>query len=213
MLRLSELDPREIKGVAKMRKWLGIGMLSVAIVGVGAYWFFTKTNGWTSKRGPVIENVRVAQNHGDEEASEVIEPLIVQPLHNTPAPEEVEGTEFGVELLLPPRAVLEPGMQQPPRPAVEPGTVNAARMPFADDEPGIGVWFFLDWSAIKAKLSKLNLFKEIEKADPAEEPENKETNPPMEQPQTLPVPDYHQQYPHCPYHGPCPAPYRLMPRD
>jgi hypothetical protein len=194
-----------------MRKWLGIGMLSVAVVGVGAYWFFTKTNGWTAKRGPAVENVRVenGRNDGAAEASEVIEPLIVQRSYNV-APEELNG-EFGVELL--PRVVLEPGVQQPPRPDVDSG--NVARMPFADEEPelGNGVWFFLDWSAIKAKLSKLNLFKEIEKADPAEESENKETNPPMEQPQTHPFPDYHQQYPHCPYHGSCPAPYRSMPRD
>lgn len=201
-----------------MRKWLGIGMLSVAVVGVGAYWLFTKTNVWTTRRGPAVEEVRVEnrKNDGDAEASEVIEPLTVYPKY-TPAPEEVDG-EFGVELGVQPpsssyRVLLEPGMRQPPRPDAEPGAETSPRMPFADEEPGIGVWFFLDWSAIKAKLSKLNLFREIEKADPAEESENKETNPPMEQPQLPPAPDYHQQYPHCPYHGPCPAPYRSMPRD
>jgi hypothetical protein len=188
-----------------MRKWLGIGMLSVAVVGVGAYWFYMKTNGWTAKHEPSIE-VRVVQNgksDGDAEASDVIEPLMVQPLQNTPAQEEFVG-ECEVELA---RVAQEPGIQQPPRPDMEPGKV--VRMPCADEEPGgVGLWIFLDWSAIKAKLSKLNLFREIEKSDPAEESENKETNPPTEQPRTEPAPDYHQQYPHCPYHGPCPTPYR-----
>ncbi len=119
------------------------------------------------------------------------------------------GAEFGVEL---PRVALEPGMQQQPRPDVEPD--RAERMPYADEKPVIGVWSFLDWSALKANLSKLNLFKEIEKAAPVEESEDKQTNSPTENPQPDPVPDYHQQYQHCPrYDGPCQAPYRSMPRD
>jgi hypothetical protein len=196
-----------------MRKWLGIGLLSVAVVGVGAYGFYTQTNGWITRRGPDVENVRGqhGKSDGDAEPSDVIEPLIVQRPNDAPAPAEVVGGVV-VELA---RVVLEPGMPQPPRPDVnvEPGT---ERMPYADEELGIGVWFFLDWSAIKAKLSKLDIFKEIEKADPTEESENKETNPPaepVENPPADPVPDYHQQYPHCPYHGPCPTPYRSMPRD
>lgn len=192
-----------------MRKWLGIGMLalmlSVALVGVGAYWLSTKTNGWTAKRQPDVV-VRVAQNgdnEGDAEPSEVIEPLIVQ-RQETPVLEQAAG-EFGGELA---RVVLEPGMDQPPRPDVEPGEV--ARMPYADEEAGVGFFFFLDWSVIKAKLGKLNTFKQTEKADPTEESENRPTNPP----QAEPVPDYHQQYQHCPrYDGPCPMPYRSMPRD
>jgi hypothetical protein len=194
-----------------MRKWLGIGMLSVAVVGVGAYWLFTKTSGWTTRREPTVD-VRVTQNganQGNTEESEVIEPLIVQ-RQNTPAPDEPEELVLRTDLPVP-RVVLEPGGPQPPRPDAEPSSV--VRMPYADEEPVLGGWFFLDWSAIKAKLSNLNIFKPIEKADPAEESENKETNPPPEPPQADPVPDYHQQYPHCPYHGPCPTPYRSMPRD
>jgi hypothetical protein len=195
-----------------MRKWLGIGMLSVALAGVGAYWLLTKTNVWTSKQQPGVA-VRLAQNgnnDGDTEPSDVIEPLIVQRQQDTPVSEQVSG-EVGVELA---RVALEPGMEQPPRPDMEPGDVE--RMPYADEDAGVGFLMFLDWCAIKAKLSKLNVFREIEKADPTEESENRQTNPPVEPvepPQTVPVPDYHQQYPHCPYHGPCPTPYRSMPRD
>lgn len=71
------------------------------------------------------------------------------------------------------------------------------------------MWFFFDWSTIEANLRRLNLFEKIEKAEPAPDVENKETNPPS----ANPLPDYHHQYPHCPYHGPCPSPYRWMPRD
>jgi hypothetical protein len=190
-----------------MRKWLGIGvcvsMMSAAFVGGGVYWLVTKT----ARREPAAD-VRVVQNATnndvDAEPSEVIEPLVVQ--QETPAPEVSDAVPGELA-----RVVIEPGMDQPPRPDVLPDAL--ARMPYADEQPGVGRWFFLDWQAVKAMLSQLNLFTEVEKTALPEESENRETNPPLLPPQADPVPDYHQQYPHCPYQGPCPMPYRSMPRD
>jgi hypothetical protein len=190
-----------------MRKWLGIGMLSVVVAaGLGMYWVFTKSR--TARHEPNVEAARVesSKDDGNAEPSDVIEPLVVQGLRNPPAD---DSGDLVLRTDPPAPAIrLRADMPLPPRPDVELGVVK--RMPMADEEPVGGVWFFLDWSMIQAKLSELNIFKEAEKDDPASNSANKETNPPTE---VRPVPDYHQQHPHCPYHGPCPSPYRWLPRD
>jgi hypothetical protein len=185
-----------------MRKWLWIGALSVALSGAGGYWYLsTKTIVDVGPRpfvGPVASNGR---NDGDAEASDVVEPLIVD-----------RGNTFGVQSPEPPvddgpmsRVVLEPGMKQPPRPDAEQGRVP--RMPYADEEEILGLTGNPVKRILESNLAPLNIFEELEKANPAEESETTEVAPPI-----LPVPDYHHN--HCPYHGGCPAPYypRSMPR-
>jgi hypothetical protein len=192
-----------------MRKWLGIGMLSVLIVAaasVGAYLFFIRSG--TTREAPSVDVVRVEssknKDDGNAEPSDEIEPLIVQS-KGDPDADEINDLQIRTDPPLP-RFVWRTDLRLPPRPDVEPGVVK--RMPMAD-EPIVGVWFFLNWSAIKAELSELNILNEIEKSDPAPTSENKETSPP---PADL-APDYHRQHPHCPRHDTCPSPYRSWPRD
>ncbi len=184
-----------------MRKTLGIGIVSfllIAAVGGGAYWLFSKTP--TARQDPDVQAVRVEnrRDEGNAEPSDEIEPLVVQGRQHQAVPKDAED-EFGGELA---RVVLEPGAQQPPRPG------EVARMPMADETPGVGVWLYFDWSTIQAALSRLNIF-EIKREEAVPEPEHKEANPPPSEPPL----DHHSQIPHCPYMGPCPVPYRSMPRD
>jgi hypothetical protein len=192
-----------------MRKWLWIGTLSFTLGSVGGYWYFTaNTTGMNSNRESDDVN-RVVLNDkkdGDAEASEEIEPLIVDhgkfSVQDPAAPVD-EGPM--------PRVVLEPGMKQPPRPDAAPG--RAPRMPYADEEGFLALTLDPIERILESTLPRLGIFEEIDKAAAAEESENKGANPPAPRPEADRPMNYHQ---HCPYYpGHCPAPYyyRPMPRN
>ena len=207
-----------------MRKWhwVGIGVLSaLTVVGSGGwtYWFFGKTTVWVAKGVQAVHVVCLRNgaengnggnggNEGNAEVSDVVEPLVVQKIDSVPAPETTDQP-----VSEPARVKLEPGMQQPPRPEVESGEIP--RMPMADEEVGVGAWFFAHWTSVKAALGQLDAVKCPENVDPSTEPESKQADPAAEMPMPEPpvttpaMPDYHHDYPHCPYQGPCP--YRGQP--
>lgn len=196
-----------------MRKWLVIGAVAVVLAGSSA-WYFGRsprtTNGaWVSDSGDgrvVNRNhaVPVSKTDGDAETADTIEPLVVE--NRLPAP--VLATSLP-ELEAPP-VYLTPGMKQAPRPDAEPGP--AMRMPCLD-EVVILPWPLEALARIleEAVLTKLKWIDKPKAADRAEEAEAKEPKPPEELP--LQTPDYHHQYPSCPYTGGhCPSPYPYYPR-
>jgi len=196
-----------------MRKRLAIGAAAVVLSAVGGSWYFS----WWQRSGPtpqVVPNLQVSTNRvvptvkddGNAEPADRIEPLIVE--SSVPAP--VLPTSLP-ELEAPP-VYLTAGMKQAPRPDAEPG--NAPRMPYLD-EVVILPWPLEPWARIlqEAVLSQWKRFENPKDANPTEEAENKEVMPPVEPPLPLQVPDYHHQYPSCPYTGGhCPAPYPYYPR-
>jgi hypothetical protein len=109
-----------------MRKGLLIGSITVALVGIGGYFYFA-----TPTPAPIVgpvtrSNVPPKQvDDGGGETSDVIEPIGVDSWP-TPRP-TAPGTDDGPM----PRVMLAPGVQQPPRPDVESG--GAPRMPYAVD--------------------------------------------------------------------------------
>src|SRR5260370_12206638 len=144
------------RGVGKMRKWLWIGTLSFTVGSVGGYWYFTaNTTGMNSNRESDDVN-RVVLNDkkdGDAEASEEIEPLIVDPgkfsVQDPPAPVD-EGPM--------PRVVLEPGMKQPPRPDAAPG--RPPRMPYADEEGFLALTLDPIEQILESTFPRLGIFDE-----------------------------------------------------
>lgn len=189
-----------------MRKWLWLGIPTIVILGVGGYWYLSKTSTVTIPDREVENRndaERVAQNQkhdGDAEASDVIEPLVVDRGGQTSEPSLPPVVDEGPM----PRVVLTPGTKQPPRPDAEPDRV--LRMPYADEEEILGVPFDPIQRILESKLSKLNPFEDLKDADPSEEAEPMEVVPPP-----VIVPYHHS---HCPYTGGCPAPYpyRALPR-
>lgn len=111
-----------------MRKWLGIGSLTVALCSMGGYLYFSRPTP-VPIMGLGLESlvaIPIKPHPGDTELSEAVEPLRVN--DGTPnvgplAPAQDDGPMT--------RVVLEPGVTQPPRPDEEPG--RAPRMPYADE--------------------------------------------------------------------------------
>lgn len=197
-----------------MRKWLGIGVLcAVGAAGAGAsgYWLAARTTGWIAQGLQVVEKVRGLhavgpRDDGNAEPSDVVEPLVVDD-GKSPAPEQGPGELDDA----PARVTEQPGAQTPPRPDADSG--EAPRMPLADEEPEpvAGSWLSVSWTAFKAALSNLELLREKEMTPVSEPPSEEPMSIPEEPsapPQPEPARDYHQNEPHCPYHGPCPSPYR-----
>jgi hypothetical protein len=110
-----------------MRKGLLIGTITVALVGIGGYFYFS-TPAPVPFVGPLakVNDPPKPVDDGDGETSDVIEPIGVE---SWPTPARPTGpvTDDGPM----PRVMLAPGMQQPPRPDVEPS--GAPRMPYAED--------------------------------------------------------------------------------
>jgi hypothetical protein len=111
-----------------MRKWLGIGCLTVALGSLGGYLYL-------SRPAPVpivdpgvdtVVHVPIKPNDGGTESSEEDEPIHVD--FGTPNERPAEPAPDAGPM---PRVVLEPGVQQPPRPDEEAG--RAPRMPYADE--------------------------------------------------------------------------------
>jgi hypothetical protein len=198
-----------------MRRWLAFGAVAIALAG-GSVWYFgswsrTTNDSWVADlvEGRVVNGqneVRDRKNDGDAEVADAIEPLVVE--NSVPAP----ALPASLPELEAPPVYLTSGMKQAPRPDAEPGA--APRMPYLD-EVVILPWPLEPWARILEELvlSKLGLFEHQKDANPVEEAENKEVTPPVEPPLPLQVPDYHHQYPSCPYTGGhCPAPYPYYPR-
>jgi hypothetical protein len=125
-----------------------------------------------------------SRHDGDAEASDVIEPLIVDrgrtPDAPAPAPAKVAWL---------PRVEWTPGMRQPPRPDAESG--RALRMPYADEEEILRIPLDPLQRILRADLPRLDLFDDL-----AEESE----------PPDLPGPTVDPRHPpHCPHFGGCPA--------
>src|SRR5262249_2036398 len=185
----------QARGGGNMRRWLWIGTLSLMLGSIGGYWFLaTKTTETNSsrERDDVNRVVPSDKKDGDAEASEEIEPLIVDPgrfsVQNPVAPVDIGPM---------PRVVLEPGMKQPPRPDAAP------RMPYADEEEFLAVTLDPIKRILESTAARIDVFEKIEKADAAEESENKAVNPPATRPEANPPMNFHHQ--HCPYyHGHCP---------
>jgi hypothetical protein len=195
-----------------MRKllWLGLGTVvlgTVVLGGVGGVWFFwARLSATNSNLVAANDPDRASQNtkgEADDEASDVIEPLVVdsgsQKEDGSGAPEG----DFAVELESVLRAILEPGMKQPPRPDAEPGAPS--RMPYADEEDVLGVTKDPVTRILESDKPKVTVFDEIDKTKPPEESEPKAPEPPAVDP--------HQG--HCPRYDGCPAPYpyRMTPHN
>ena len=194
-----------------MRRWLCIGIAYVVLGGIGIGWYLLGSKLTTESFVPQTSSSETATRsapsqtqEGDGEASDAIEPLVVE--NSTPA--QLQQADWGAEEAPLSRVVLARGMQQPPRPDAQPG--QAPRMPYADEceirETPLDVLMRI----VRSHLAQWNLFVEngqpedagTENVTPATEP----TPQPM--PESMPMTDYHHQYPHCPYHGGCPYPYR-----
>ncbi|HZZ80866.1 MAG TPA: hypothetical protein VFE62_20355 [Gemmataceae bacterium] len=110
-----------------MRKWLGLGVLAAAVLGAIAYWQFNRPEIVVERKTteePVVQKSSGTSNDGDSEASEVIEPLIVdRGMSQEVMPPRFVSIDDGVS-----RVELTPGMKQPPRP-----DTDAPRMPYADE--------------------------------------------------------------------------------
>lgn len=195
-----------------MRKWLAFGAVAIALAG-GSAWYFgwwsrTPNNPWVADLvdGRVVNernDVRDRKNDGDAEIADTIEPLVVE--SSVPAP--VLPTSLP-ELEAPP-VYLTPGMKQAPRPDAEPAT--APRMPYPEDWAMLP-WPLEPWARLLQEAAALSKLKP-QAVDSTEEAEDKEAMPPIEPPLPLQVPDYHHQYPSCPYTGGhCPIPYPYYPR-
>lgn len=178
-----------------MRKYFLIGFVAVGVGWGGAYWlFFKQSNGPIVEVAPVSDVPRFTKQETDDaEASDVIEPLIVD--SGTSGIAAVARPIVAEEPM--PRAQWTPGMTQPSRPG------TPLRMPYADEKE----LFFLPFDPIQwileSPLPRLDLFDEL---DPAEEAEPMEIVPPLLNP---------HHHPHCPHMGGCPAPsfpYRMGPR-
>src|SRR5688500_4595962 len=104
-----------------MHKWQSTITLTVVCIAIAGYLVFTPAP--TRKTIPVEPSrwTQGPKNDGDDEAGEVIEPLVVLNWGVV----DKRG-ESGAELL--PRVELVPGVQQPPRPDAEPN--KALRMPY-----------------------------------------------------------------------------------
>jgi hypothetical protein len=186
------------KGVGKMRNWLWVAGLTVALGGVCGYWYFTTTPSVTL--GPQglngdVASITPGKGDGDAETSEAFEPLIV----DRGGSEGVQTPEPALDDGPMARVLLEPGMQQPPRP--DAGSGRVPRMPYADEEEILDLSRSPLSRILESRLPFLNIFQELEKVTPDEEFENTEVPVPT----VVPAPNYHQN--HCPRTGGCPAPY------
>jgi len=111
-----------------MRKWLCLGIVTLAAGCIGGYWLCSKP----ASINPVAVRPQLSKggerHDGDAETSDTIEPLIVEsgggPVLFRPIPLASE------EMM--PRVLFAPGMQQPPRPDAEAN--KTPRMPYADEE-------------------------------------------------------------------------------
>jgi hypothetical protein len=200
----------------QMRKKLAILASLIALNAVGWAWYLGWWQ-WPTTEVPVLDQAQswprskhppqyIPPDDGNAEPADTIEPLVVE--SSVPAP--VLPTSLP-QLEAPP-VYLTPDVKQAPRPDAEPD--KAPRMATVDDVV-ILPWPLEPWARILQE-AVLSQFKRIEKpkvADPAEETEPKEPMPPDESPLPLQVPDYHHQYPSCPYTGGhCPLPYPYYPR-
>ena len=168
-----------------MRKWIGIA-LGIAVVGITGYWFMNRSNETSPTPdvpSPQFHVTQQARNDGDAEASEVIEPLIVD---RGVAPIELTPKAASAAWL--PRVEWTPGMRQPPRPDVEPGRV--LRMPYADEDEILRIPLDPLQRILAADLPRLDLFDDL----------TEESEPPAMPPVLNP---HHP--PHCPHFGGCPA--------
>lgn len=174
-----------------MQKWLWIGVAAVVVGSVGGYAYYLLSDTVALRIALVNSISSLQDNHGETETSDAIEPLIVEgPLVD----ESLHCRMPEVAALPMSRVALTDGMCQAPRFDGEPGTI--VRMPYADEDEGwVGRTIDPVLRILESTLPRLNLF------DPAEEAENREAKPQTVEPEPMPVPDYHQQYPHCPYHG------------
>src|SRR5262245_25978372 len=145
-----------------MRKWLALAIPAAAILGIAGYWLLSSGSDETNERPPRSVVTRQAQrDDGDAEASDVIEPLIVD--RGTPdAPTVIFTTPFNHGPL--PRVTWSPGMDQPVRPDATTGRV--LRMPYADEDDILGLRFDPIQRILESKLPELNLFEESEERDP-----------------------------------------------
>ena len=173
-----------------MNRWLWVGVATFVVGCVGGYAFHFMTD-TVAVRIPLPPASFGRSQDGDAETSDSLEPLVVEgalvggSLHRRMPSDETVPM---------PRVTMTVGTWLPPRFDCEPGT--APRMPYADeDEDWLGLTLDPVLRILEAALPRLNLF------DPSEETENRPVKP--ETPEPEPMPDYHHQYPHCPYQG-CP---------
>ena len=170
-----------------MRKWIWITPV-LLVVGFAGYWFIKNNSGvppMPDAPNPGFHVTQQARNDGDAEASEVIEPLIVDrgvaPVMPTPAPAAATWL---------PRVEWTPGVSQPPRPDREPGRV--LRMPYADEDEILRIPLDPLQRVLAKDLPRFDLFSE----ELFEESELPDLPRPMIDP-------HHP--PHCPHFGGCPA--------
>lgn len=150
-----------------MRKWLGVASLTVAFCGIGGYFYFAKST--PPPITDLVHNVHVPTkikgDDGDAEPSE----KPVEPIHvETGITRRMEAAKDDGPM---PRVMLEPGMKQPPRPDAEPG--RAPRMPYADEEEILDLARPPLQQILDPTLKRLNIFEQIENANPAKESESK----------------------------------------
>ncbi len=182
-----------------MRKMFLIGLATVAVGCVGAYCYFTRQVAPINVDTPVTANrpTRQANDDGAAEASDVIEPLVVERSgadnSNMPRPVIFNGPLD--------RATWTPATTQPPRPDAD-GRV--LRMPYADEDEILGIPLDPIQRILDSTRPRLDIFEHL---DPSEEAEPKEETPPAMNP--------HHHHPFCPHTGGCPAPYpyRMGPRN
>lgn len=177
-----------------MRKWIA-GSLLVSLGAVGMYGYFARKSEpirpHESSRTQQSQTSKTSKDDGDAEASDVIEPLVVDRGEVGVAS---DARPRGAEADPAPRVQWTPGMALPLRPDAGQGV--ALRMPYADEKVVLAPPFDpIQW-ILESPLPTLPRMDE----DPAEESE-----PPMPEPHS---------HPHCPHMGGCPAPfpYRMFPR-
>jgi hypothetical protein len=155
-----------------MRKWLGLGVLAIATLSAIAYWHFHKTSEVVEPNANdhrVVRDVKNVPHDGDAEASEVIEPLIVD---RGKAQENSEKSPVSVSEPTDTRVVLAPGMPQPPRPELV-----TRRMPYADEEEFLPIPLNpLTW-ILDPTAPGLGVFEQLKNAGGTEESEPKAKQP------------------------------------
>ncbi|MBI2808637.1 MAG: hypothetical protein HYX68_26915 [Planctomycetes bacterium] len=191
-----------------MRKQIWIGTLAMALGCAAGYWHFMRQPHEPLRGQRVAERSKAQRvmppviDEGDAEASDVVEPLVVDRGPQTPTfTEEPPWTDEPMA-----RVALTRDMTQPPRPDAEPGA--KVRMPYADEQ-GDGEPNAHPELRLGSVLPD-QFFELTDKGNPAEESENQRAIPGLEP--LRQILDYHYQ--HCPHHGGCPAPFpsRSMPR-
>ena len=164
-----------------MRKWLCLGIVTVAASCLGGYWLCSKPapNGRMTIRP---HSMKSEKHDGDAETSDTIEPLVVDQGGGsvTFRPIPLANDEMM------PRVAFSPGMSQPPRPDARHG--HTPRMPYADEETILAVPLDPVTRILESSQPLFKLFEGIE-FEPAE-PEPEAQHPPC---------DYHRMQPHCPF--------------